>query len=624
MSCKTLDFAQQELSAYWQKVTGSDHHDIQLLVAADLPSWNGKIACEMDDAYCIDVTAGCGSITGSNERSVLLGVYAFFTALGCCFHTPGPGGEYLAIRLAVECTVQKTAIASLRHRGICIEGAVSVENVLDMIDWLPKNGFNSYFIQFREGYTFFDHWYSHQGSTVLSPEPYDMEKCRSFVARAEEEIQRRGLIYHKVGHGWTCECLGIPSTGWYPVMDDTIPAATRPMLAEVDGHRKFFGDIPLNTNLCYSSPEARQKFIGEVVQYAKEHTDISLIHIWLADGYNNTCECDSCRTKTLTDWYVGLLNEIDHQLTELRLKTRLVFLIYFELLWPPKTERLHNPDRFVLMFAPISRTYSEPFYYPEEPVNRNDGCPLPAYVQNHIELPKDVKDNLRFLYRWQEYFSGDAFDFDYYLMWDIDRELGGLQLAQTIYQDCTRLREMKLNGMISCQRNRASFPTGLCQYVMGQVLFDADVPFEQMVSRYFSSAYGPSADLALEYVRQLSDRFPARYFRNESEVLSREDYALRFRETEKYITEMAPQLKAAAQRAKGSQFERMWTVLQSSVPIHLLTARICAEKEAGADVERKKALSKELRELVSQTEINIQSDLDGCVFCDVMCRFLEH
>ena len=335
------------------------------------------------------------------------------------------------------------------------------------------------------------------------------------------------------------------------------------------------------------------------------------------------CECDNCRTKTPTDWYIKILNEIDRQLTQLNLHTRLVFLIYFELLWSPQTEELHNPERFVLMFAPISRTFSEPFYRPEESVYQNDTQNLPAYVRNHIELPKDVKDNLSFLYHWKKHFSRDSFDFDYYLMWDIDRELGGFQLAQVIYQDCVRLHEMKINGLISCQRNRASFPTGLCQYIMGQILFDTNIPFEQLVKRYFISAYGPESELALEYIRQLSDRFPSRYFRNEPAGIFDEEYVRRFHEVENYIMEKEPAIEAAALDAKGGPFERMWTVLQCSVPLHRMIAKAFGEKVAGADAARRKALSDELREQVSQTEIKIQSDLDGFLFCEVVCGFLE-
>lgn len=619
----TLEFARLELNKYWEKTTGNSECSIALTVQPEAAYWGEKLTSSMDDAYHIDVTEGTGQIIGSNDRSVLLGVYGFFTELGCCFYAPGEGGESIALHSVTECTVHKTAIASLRHRGICIEGADSLKNILDMIDWLPKNGFNSYFIQFREGYYFFEKWYSHSGNTCLSPEPFDMEICRCFIGEVEAEIKRRGLIYHKVGHGWTSECLGIQARGWMHVEDSELSDEIRPLLAQVGGQRKFFDGVPINTNLCYSNPEVQQRFVHEVVQYAKENPQISLLHIWLADNYNNMCECHNCKNKIPTDWYVGLLNEIDRQLTELKLTTRLVFLIYFELLWPPQKEKIINPDRFVLMFAPITRTYSQPFCQSGGPVTDAVMEPLPEYRRNHIQLPKSVEGNLSFLKEWQKQFAGDSFDYDYHLMWDIDRELGGLQLARVIYEDCISLHQIKLNGLISCQRNRASFPTGICQYVMGQVLFNTELPFEQLVSDYFEAAYGKDAKLALEYVKQISERFPACYFRGELKDFSAEEYIQRFLNAKSYILQMEPEIDAAASRAKDTSYERMWEVLQCSLPIHRMVAAACVEKLAGVDQARRKELSDGLRELVSQIEQKIQPDLDGYQFCNVMCGFIE-
>lgn len=129
---------------------------------------------------------------------------------------------------------------ALRHRGVCIEGAVSVENVLDMVDWLPKNGFNAYYIQFREGHTFFERWYTHEGSVTQPAERYTLEDSRRHVARIEAEIRKRGLIYHKIGHGWTCECLGYPSTGWHTVEDEGVPPEIRPAAGAGERNSRVF------------------------------------------------------------------------------------------------------------------------------------------------------------------------------------------------------------------------------------------------------------------------------------------------------------------------------------------------------------------------------------------------
>lgn len=117
----------------------------------------------------------------------------------------------------------------------------------------------------------------------------------------------------------------------------------------------------MNTNLCYSDPEAIDRFCNTVVDYVKEHPETDYLHIWLADDTTISANAESCQKTTLSDQYVHLLNLIDQRLTQEHLDCKLVFLLYQELLYPPVKERFQNPDRFVLMFAPISRTFRESY-----------------------------------------------------------------------------------------------------------------------------------------------------------------------------------------------------------------------------------------------------------------------
>ncbi|MFQ7078183.1 MAG: hypothetical protein ACLRSW_09750 [Christensenellaceae bacterium] len=55
-----------------------------------------------------------------------------------------------------------------------------------------------------------------------------------------------------------------------------------------------------------------------------------------------------------------ILNEID-ELDRIRSRREDSFLVYMELYWAPLTEQIRNPDRFLLMFAPIFRSYTLPF-----------------------------------------------------------------------------------------------------------------------------------------------------------------------------------------------------------------------------------------------------------------------
>src|SRR5699024_8932697 len=108
--------------------------------------------------------------------------------------------------------------------------------------------------------------------------------------------------------------------------------------------------IPALTNLCYSNPIARGKICDFVVEYLRVHPGIDYLNFWLADSIHSFCECENCRGQSPSDWYLLLLNQLDERLTAEGLDTRLVFLIYYDLLFPPKVQQFKNPDRFVLMF----------------------------------------------------------------------------------------------------------------------------------------------------------------------------------------------------------------------------------------------------------------------------------
>ncbi len=477
---RTIAFAVEELRRYLGRMTGAPVSDrawergieIRVGLMADFPQVTAPPVDDpaMDDAIYISMEDGKGIVAGINPRSALLAAYRLLTELGCRWVRPGKDGEVVP-RIEAIPSLRIAETASYRHRGVCIEGAVSEEHVRDMIDWAPKVGFNAYFTQFREAYTFFDRWYSHLDNPGMPGEKLSIEKAREYLAAVVDEIKKRDLLYHAVGHGWTCEPFGIPGLGW-DSQEDTVPDSVRKYLAEVKGERKLWGGVALNTNLCYSNPEARRIMIEDIARYAAEHPEIDLLHLWLADGMNNNCECPECRKGRPSDFYVVMLNELDRLLSERGLSTRIVFLIYVDLLWPPTWAKLENPGRFVLMFAPIARTYSQAFSPSAELPE------LPPFKRNELEFPKGVDANVAFLKAWQEVFQGDSFDFDYHLMWDYQRDPGFLLISDIISQDMKGLRGIGLNGYVSCQPQRLFLPTGLPMTVMGRTLWDAGLDYQ--------------------------------------------------------------------------------------------------------------------------------------------------
>jgi len=627
---RALGFAAQELRRYLMQMTGQELPVVQAaeecqaggalclgtwealrgtcwLQGVDLPVLDNPA---FDDAITIRVQHGAGILSGANPRSVLLAVYRFLTEAGCRWVRPGALGECIPQRALAGLSVEVNEKAAYRHRGICIEGAVSCENVAEIIDWAPKVGFNGYFFQFRESYTFFERWYNHRENPAKQPEGLTVEQAREYVSQLGQEITKRGLVYHAVGHGWTCEPLGLPGLSWDSQSYDVTPQV-QSYLAEVNGKREVWGGVPLNTNLCFSQPEVRRLVVEGIAEYSEQHPEVDILHFWLADGSNNQCECAACRTKRPSDWYVMMLNELDELLTQRGLSTRIVFLIYVDLLWPPEIERIQNPERFVLMFAPITRSYSAPFAV------KGTSVQLPEYERNRLRFPANVDENVAFLRAWQGMFQGDSFDFDYHMMWDHYNDPGYYQTAEMIHRDIQHLKDIGLNGFVSCQEQRVFLPTGLNMVVMGRTLWDDTLEFDEIAEDYFASAFGKDGEACRSYLATLSMLFDPPYLRKEKEQLS-EESAQRFAKIPAVVEGFVPTIERNLTQTKGCQAQS-WRYLKYHGEYAARFAR-ALEARARGDKEATAALWQETKQYLQQNEDAIQPVFDLFEFIST----LEH
>lgn len=290
---KVIHFAVQELVSYLKQIdrelvidvlqttaiqTSFKHIiwvGIDDRLAADVPKVERT---DLDDAVAIQVEQGHGYITGSNERSVLLAVYRFLRELGCEWVRPGKEGERIPRKYIENVNVCIREAASYRHRGVCIEGADTYENVFDMIDYLPKVGMNEYFMQFLVPKAFFERWYHHEANPYFEEESISREEVQAMVNSLEQEISKRGLSYHKTGHGWTCEPFGIDGTSWDGNSHHEVSKEIKECLAEVDGKREFWNNIPLNTQLCYSDSKVRDKMTDAITDYCKKNPHVDVLH----------------------------------------------------------------------------------------------------------------------------------------------------------------------------------------------------------------------------------------------------------------------------------------------------------------------------------------------------------
>jgi hypothetical protein len=84
-----------------------------------------------------------------------------------------------------------------------------------------------------------------------------------------EELKKRDLVFHHVGHGWTSTPFGFEGNGGYPVEPNSVPEERKWHLAMINGKREFRGNVPHWTNLCYSNPRVREIVVSSIVDYCK-------------------------------------------------------------------------------------------------------------------------------------------------------------------------------------------------------------------------------------------------------------------------------------------------------------------------------------------------------------------
>ena len=322
----TVDFAAEELKKYLRMMMpGYGEIEIKYAPEAKDGFRLGLMAdfgldvsdaedLELDDILYINTDKNGGIIAGDNPRSVLLSVYEFFRQNGCRWLMPGVDGEFIPVK-DIE-PVSYRFKPSLRYRGKTMGGAKH-EDTLAIIDFMPKVGMNVFMMEFANPFVYYRGYYEHLfNENAREKEPVNLQIGAQWLAGFDCELKKRGIQFQAVGHGWNAEPFGIDVnvSKFDPDNDSKIKPEQRPYLALINGERKVFGNQPKWTQFCMA-PKAHRSIVADyIVEFSKTHSYMDYIHVWLADGVNNHCECDECVKRTPSDWYIMLLNEIDEKL----------------------------------------------------------------------------------------------------------------------------------------------------------------------------------------------------------------------------------------------------------------------------------------------------------------------
>ena len=457
---------------------------------------------DLDDILYIDCEAEGGVIAGDNPRSVLLAVYEYLRQNGCRWLYPGVDGEYIPMQDVQPVKLRHKP--SCRYRGQCNEGAEYQQAMLDTIDFTPKLGMNVYMLEFKIPTHYYDLYYSHSYNTEnRNPEPLSKAQILQWKRQCETEIAKRGLQFHDIGHGWTSDAFGIESEGgWESVDESAVPPEMLQYISMLDGKRCLYLNQPINTNFCMSNPDARAIVAKYVADYASNHSNSTYIHVWLADGRNNHCECPECQKKRPSDWYIILMNEIDEELTKRQLDTRIVFIQYNDTTWAPQSEKIKNPNRFTMLVAPITRSY-------EISLPNGEITATPSeYVRNASEPPKLLEEYMAHYKEWRKTWKGASVSYEYHFWINQAYDVSGLHIARIINEDVKSYKSLGINGIIEDGSQRSFFPTGLAFYSYARSLYDASLKADEIIEDYFSHVFGDDWKEFYDYLKKLSEAMP--------------------------------------------------------------------------------------------------------------------
>ena len=294
----------------------------------------------------------------------LFAVYDFLERLGFRWLHSGPGGDVVPILKTIPASGWHiTETASFLYRGVCVEGAFTPKHAKAFVDWMAKKKMNHLYMQLENG-TF---WYRRlvPGLKISEAVKWDKEIMT--------EVKKRGLMLEWYGHGWNHNCLGKHVVGLDKAYK--MPARLRPFIAQVNGRREWHNNYPLETQLCLTNPRVRKKVFRLFERTIKRNPHVDILGFWLADGFNNQCECDRCRKFRMSEMYVSYFNEAAEIAHRLNPDLKIEGLVYMTLLEYPKRKPVKNPyGNLILMLAPLCRCYRHRLYDP--------GCTLP------VKMPK--------------------------------------------------------------------------------------------------------------------------------------------------------------------------------------------------------------------------------------------
>ena len=572
----------------------------------------------LDDVIHVDCTAEGGILAGSNPRSVLFAVYRFLRENGCRWLYPGVDGDYVPMKDIEAVKYHKKA--DHRFRGFCNEGTESQQAMLDCADYYAKLEMNVYMLEWFIPVSYYTRYYEHTFNRNRIPEPVPRSQILQWKRQTESEIAKRGLMFHDIGHGWMSRAFDFNedfrkriSAKELGVSQDKID-----MMAFCEGKRDFFRGKPGLTNYCMSNPKLRSIFAQTVADYAENHENSDFLHVWLADYNHNHCECEECKKMRPSDWYMMIMNEIDEELTKRNLPTRIVFIAYVDTLWGPEYIEIKNPQRFSLLYAPVTRSYTSS-------ITENSVIPEAApYIRNGWEPPVGAEANLALLHTWRKLWKGPAFCYEYHFWRHQFNDPGSLTFAKRIWEDIRGIKYMGIDGFVEDGSQRSGFPNAFPVYIYAETLMNRECDFEAVKADYYSHIYGEDWQAVESIMARMSAVFDFGYMEGEKSANEKISafYNPAQAEKLKLVAEIAAEERSLAAKHLAMPTRPQtgsWRMLSLHAQFCEKLAEVMIAKANGHNFKAFQ-LAEEFYDELGVREIEFETYYDHCL----ACRVVEH
>lgn len=397
-------------------------------------------------------------LVGADARGVLHAVYRFLEELGCRWLAPAyefyDGSHEMVPSESRLTYLSKTSVMvespALPYRKLYVEEGRShtTANLLQLIEWMPKLGFN----------------------VLVFPTDYQGEnrvKWDDWREALTPELQRRGIVIEVGGHGYQNFLNADMENGR---LFETHPEWFGMEEGKRTARRKRV--------FCTSNDDAVAYLQRHVLVYLRERPEIEIFDFWPPDGAR-WCECPACAALGgVPERHARLVAQMGAKLAEELPRVRLECIAYGHYREPP--EAISFGDDVLVDFCPIAQVFEYQIYEDASPTNVTYRTSLKA---------------------WLDRFGGDISVYSYYRKYAW-RSLPVL-LPHYMQRDLAWYREQGVRG-ISIYGEPGDWGTyEVNHYILGRLAWEPGLDVSRELERYLLARYGSASEVAAAAVEKL-------------------------------------------------------------------------------------------------------------------------